>query len=280
LRHFWEGGAAPPGDLPAALEAALAVFRDLGASTEDVRIRPPQDYADVKIVMAEAELFAAHAAELRRRPQEFGQDFRAKSLAACLFTAEDYVQASRVRRLMIAEMQPVYARFDLLFTLGHSAAPRLDRTSSLAFWSGGGGNPMSVFNCTGQPALALPCGFSRDGLPLSFQLAGRPFEDAIVLRAGTAYERAAGWHRRRPVLVPGAPPAPLAPLPWRPDLSEASPALRDRAAAAARAAGLDLPEEILAELVAAAPLALAMAARIGRGQPQSAEVSGVFDPLR
>lgn len=162
LRHFWEDGTAVTADLPPALDAALAVFRDLGATTEDVRLRTPQEYADVKIMMAEAELFAAHSAELRRRPQEFGQDFRAKSLAACLFTAENYVQASRVRRLMIAEMQPIYARFDLLFTLGLSAAPRLDRTNPLAFWGGSGNNPLSVFNCTGQPALSLPCGFSRE----------------------------------------------------------------------------------------------------------------------
>jgi aspartyl-tRNA(Asn)/glutamyl-tRNA(Gln) amidotransferase subunit A len=279
LRHVWEGADVAP-ELPAALEAALALFRDLGATTEDVRLRPPQDYGDVKIVMGEAELFAMHAAELRRRPQEFGQDFRAKSIAACLFTAEDYVQASRVRQRMIEEIRPLYARFDLFFTRGFAAAPRLDRGSALAFWGGGGANPFSVFNCTGQPALALPCGFTAAGLPMGFQLAGRPYEDDVVLRAGTAYERVAGWHRHLPRLVPGAAAAAVAPLAWQPGLEGADRAVLDRAAQAARLAGLHLPEAILAELVAVAPLALAMAGRIARALPQSAEVSGVFDPLR
>jgi aspartyl-tRNA(Asn)/glutamyl-tRNA(Gln) amidotransferase subunit A len=54
------------------------------------------------------------------------------------------------------------------------------------------------FNATGLPALAIPCGFSSSGLPVSLQLAGRPFEEATVLRAGHAYERATEWHRRRP----------------------------------------------------------------------------------
>ena len=69
---------------------------------EDVRMRPLQAYSDVKIVMAESELFSLHLPELIARPQDFGQDFRARSLAACLFTAEDYVRASRERRTIMA----------------------------------------------------------------------------------------------------------------------------------------------------------------------------------
>ena len=48
------------------------------------------------------------------------------------------------------------------------------------------------------PALALPCGFGSDGLPVSLQLTGRPFDEATVLRAGYAYEQATPWHTRRP----------------------------------------------------------------------------------
>ncbi len=57
---------------------------------------------------------------------------------------------------------------------------------------------MAPFNITGLPALAVPCGFSPAGLPISLQLAGRPFDEATVLRAGHAYEQATEWHRRRP----------------------------------------------------------------------------------
>ena len=57
---------------------------------------------------------------------------------------------------------------------------------------------MSPFNISGLPALALPCGFSSAGLPISLQIAGRPFAEATVLRAGHAYEQATDWHRRRP----------------------------------------------------------------------------------
>lgn len=57
---------------------------------------------------------------------------------------------------------------------------------------------MAPFNLTGLPTLALPCGFSASGLPLSLQLSGRPFEEGTVLRVGHAYERETAWHTRRP----------------------------------------------------------------------------------
>ena len=79
-----------------------SLFRELGAIVEDVTLRPLQSYSDVKIVTAESELFSLHLPELIARPEEFGQDFRARSLAACLFTAEDYVRASRERRAILA----------------------------------------------------------------------------------------------------------------------------------------------------------------------------------
>jgi Asp-tRNA(Asn)/Glu-tRNA(Gln) amidotransferase A subunit family amidase len=52
----------------------------------------------------------------------------------------------------------------------------------------------------GVPALAVPCGFSASGLPLSLQIIGRRFADATVLRVGHAYEQATDWHRRRPAI--------------------------------------------------------------------------------
>ena len=202
VRHFWEKDQKVHAELPAALEAAIAVFRELGAIVEDVTLRPLQSYSDVKIVTAESELFSLHLPELIARPEAFGQDFRARSLAACLFTAEDYVRSSRERRAILAEMRPLYRQYDLFLTANSSAAPRLDRHDTLSFWKGA--NLTSPFNCTGGPALAVLCGFTADGLPLSMQIAGRPFDDARVLRAGHAFEQASGHFKRRPTLTPGA----------------------------------------------------------------------------
>jgi aspartyl-tRNA(Asn)/glutamyl-tRNA(Gln) amidotransferase subunit A len=278
IRHFWEKDLPTAPELAAALENGIAVFRGLGAVVEDVALRPLRSYSDVKIVAAESELFSLHLPELIARPHQFGQDFRTRSLAACLFTAEDYVRASRERRAMLGEMQPLYRQFDLFVTANASAAPRLDRHDVLSFWTRP--NLTSPFNCTGGPALAVLCGFGREGLPLSLQIAGRPFDDARVLRAGCAFERATGLYRRRPTLTSGAKPAEIEPKPWSPDTSKVESAVRAHAVSAAAHCGLRLSDQIIEELVAVAPWALAMAARLGRKHAREVETASIFDPGR
>jgi len=278
VRHFWEKDLRVNAELSSALEKALDVLRKLGARTEEVSMRPLQTYSDVKIVMAETELFSLHLPELIARTGAFGQDFRVRSLAACLFTAEDYVRASRERRAMIEEMRPLYRRFDLLVTANGSPAPRLDAHDPLAFWQRP--NLTAPFNCTGGPALALPCGFSKDGLPLSLQIAGRPHEDALVLRAGHAYEMATQFFKREPDLAANAAPAALDPKPWRPDANRVEPAARALAENAAMRACLRLAPEHMEELVAAAPWAIAMSKRLRRDHLCSTEISSIFDPTR
>jgi aspartyl-tRNA(Asn)/glutamyl-tRNA(Gln) amidotransferase subunit A len=159
-----------------------------------------------------------------------------------------------------------------------AAAPRLDRHDCLSFWTRP--NLTSPFNCTGGPALALLCGFTQDGLPLSLQIAGRPFEDARVLRAGDAFERAIGLYKRRPRLVPGERPGAIDPKPWVPDTTKVEPAVRALAENSAMRAGLRLSGHIMEELVAVAPWALAMARRLERDNPREAETASIFDPGR
>ena len=56
------------------------------------------------------------------------------------------------------------------------------------------------FNLTGQPALSIPCGFTNKMLPVGLQLAGRPFDEGLLLRIGAAFESATTWHEKRPAL--------------------------------------------------------------------------------
>ncbi|WP_211852877.1 amidase family protein [Plastoroseomonas hellenica] len=65
-------------------------------------------------------------------------------------------------------------------------------------------NLTTAFNVSGNPALALCMGFGADGMPLSLQIVGGLFDEATVLRAGDAYERATPWRERRPALPEAA----------------------------------------------------------------------------
>ena len=259
----------------AALEEAFAVFRSLGASLGEVRLRPAQDYYDVKVTIAESELLAVHENALRTRPGDFGEDFLGRVLPAVLIGARDYVQAQRERRRILAEMAPVYDQFDVLVTAtAGGPAPRLDAWRTIEFWR----RPSltTPFNVTGGPAVAQCIGFSRSGLPLSMQVVGRPFDDATVLRAAHAYELATPWRARRPTLDPKAEfPTALPPIP-DPAPADIDAATRERAAAACRAAGLALSERQFAMVCAAAPYVEAMTGRLYRERSWAEEPANIF----
>jgi aspartyl-tRNA(Asn)/glutamyl-tRNA(Gln) amidotransferase subunit A len=277
LRHHFEEDTRANAELRAALAAALDVMRGLGAEIEDVRVRPLHEYYGVRIMLSESELFARHQHRLRTNAGDYGHHFLGRTLAACLFSGADYLAAQRLRRKIIAEMRPLYARYDALITTGSGPAPHLDAHRSIGAaqkWS----TPSmgTMFSVTGAPALALPCGFSAKGLPLGMQIAGRPFEDAKVLRIGYAYEQAMRWFERHPTLERGAAPIaidvhadPVPPI-------DAEPAVRAHVEASIRHAGLQLDDVQRALLYESAPHAIAMAKRLPRDLDWAAETAAVF----
>ena len=274
LRHFWEQDLPAHEDLRAAMEEAIAVFRKLGAKVEDCRQRPMMDSLDVKVVIAEAELFSIHYPELAARPGDFGRDFLGRVLPACLFQAADYVAASREHRRIMAETRPLYAKYDVLLTAGFGPAPRLDAHRTRNFWQRS--NVFTPSNVAAGPALELCNGFSKSGLPLGMQLIGRPFDEATVLRTGYAYEQATPWRGRRPQLVAGAPQPAITPRGNEPDASECDAATRAYALDCAARAGLRLNERQQAMLLESAPYALAMAKRLPRERSRFEEPALVF----
>jgi aspartyl-tRNA(Asn)/glutamyl-tRNA(Gln) amidotransferase subunit A len=191
-----------------------------------------------------------------------------------LFTANDYVQATREHRRMMVEMEPLYDRFDAFVTAGLGEAPRLTDYRSVSFWQ----KPslLTAWNVTGQPVLALPNGFGRNGLPLGMQILGRPFGETTILRIGHAYEQATEWHRRRPALVPGAEAPAVTPPPVLSVTEPADAVTRDLCATAARRAGLRLDDQTLAQLLEGAPYALAMVERLRRDHGIQHEPANIF----
>ena len=274
LRHHWEEDLPASEDVRRAMDAAVDVLRRLGAQLEEVRVRPLGQYFDVKIIIAESEIFSVHQKNLVARPKDFGADFRSRAFPSVLFTASDYVQATREHRRMMVEMEPLYERFDAFVTAGMGEAPRLADYRSVSFWQ----KPslLTAWNVTGQPVLALPNGFGRNGLPLGMQIVGRPFEESTILKVGHAYERATEWHRRRPRLVPGAAAPDVAPPPVLSVTGDVDASTRDLCVTAARRAGLPLDDLMLAQLLEGAPYALAMVQRLRRDHDVHHEPANVF----
>jgi len=193
-RAFFHDGVHA--EVGSAFAAALDTLRRLGAEVRDVDIPHIRDTPSFMVIML-TEAFSYHEADLRSRPELYGDVLREKLMIGGLFTSAEYVQAQRVRARLRAETAAVLRDVDLLASPTAIVPPPTFATTwdpDLPFAR----SNMPPFNMTGLPALALPCGFSSTGLPLSLQLAGRPFDEATVLRAGHAYEQATEWHRRRP----------------------------------------------------------------------------------
>ena len=274
LRHYWEEDLPAHEDLKHAMDKAVEVFKKLGARVEDCRTRPMMDSLDVKVIIAESEIFSIHYKDLVERPGDFGRDFLGRILPACLFQASDYVQASREHRRIIAEARPLFEKYDVLLTAGFGPAPRLDAHRTLNFWQRS--NVFTPSNVTAGPALELCNGFSKTGLPLGMQVIGQPFGEPAVLRAGYAYEQATTWRTKRPELAPGATPPAVNPKGNEPDASNVDNTTRDAALIMARRAGLRLGDQQAAILLEAAPYALAMAQRIRRDRDRMDEPALVF----
>jgi aspartyl-tRNA(Asn)/glutamyl-tRNA(Gln) amidotransferase subunit A len=275
LRHHWEDDVPASEDVGQAMDAALDVLRRLGAELEDCRIRPFASYFDVKIIIAESEIFSVHQKNLVSRIEQFGADFRSRVLPSVLFTANDYVQATREHRRMMVEMEPLYAKFDAFVMAGMGEAPRLSDYRSVSFWQKP--SVTTVFNVTGQPVLSVPNGFGRSGLPLGMQIVGRPFEETTILRIGHAYERATDWHTRRPPLVAGATAPEVTPPPLLSGVADqVDGATRDLCVKSARQAGLKLDDQTLMQLFEGAPYALGMVQRLRRDHDVQHEPANVF----
>ena len=275
IRHFWERDLKINDQLACAMEDALDVLRNLGAKVEDAQMRPLQDYVDVKMVVAETEIFSVHQKELIARGQDYGLNFLAQTLTGCLFQSAEYVAAQRERRRMLSEMRPLYEKYDVLVTTSGTPATRFDRYSIRNPWVIP--NVYTAFSVTMGPAIVVCNGYSREGVPLAMQIAGAPFAEEQVLRTAYAYEQATPWRQRRPSLVAGTTRAEITPPPH---LSGVAVDSKTRAQVEwlAQRAGLKLDHTQLALLCELAPYAFAMGERIPRNHEWIEGPADVFRP--
>lgn len=275
VRHFWEEEVPAHPDLARAMEEAIQVFKGLGARVEDCRVGLISESVDVKTIIGESEIFSVHFNNLVERPADFGRDFLGRILPACLFQASDYVEACRERSRILTSMAPLYDKYDVLLTAGLGPAPRLDAYRTASAWKNL--NPFTPFSVTAGPALVLSCGFSKSGLPLGMQIVGRPFGEREVLKAGFAYEQAAGWQLTQPKIDRGAQVTTTDMENERsiPN-STLDPESRSFVISAANKAGLRLNDHQMAILLESAPHALSMAKRIRRPREMTEQHSLIF----
>jgi aspartyl-tRNA(Asn)/glutamyl-tRNA(Gln) amidotransferase subunit A len=190
-------------EVRAAVEAALDVLRNQGATIQEVAWPSAAALLPAGGGIVLPEIKDIHAEPLRERPGDLGADLiagwsqdasdavaMAAALRVCYTGTEEVRRVLEAVDVLVTPTTPVPAVpiGEEVVTYGGTTEPVFDALLRCT----------APFNATRLPALSVPCGFTAAGLPIGLQIAGRPFDEATVLRVGHAYEQATQWHTRRP----------------------------------------------------------------------------------
>jgi aspartyl-tRNA(Asn)/glutamyl-tRNA(Gln) amidotransferase subunit A len=199
--HFFGANEA---DVEARVEQAIADLAALGASIVEFEV-PNLQYGLGAIYAIElASSSAYHDLGLQRGASAaMNDDVRTLVEIGRLVTAADYLKAEQLRARLIDDFKAVFARVDVIVTPA-SPVTAWQRGQASVITGGLEESPLAAswrltypFNLTGLPALSLPCGFDARGLPVGLQIAGKPFDEATILRVAQAYENVHRWHEQR-----------------------------------------------------------------------------------
>lgn len=203
--HFFERNDT---DVEAAVEQAISDLAAAGATIHEFEI-PRLQYGLAAIFAIElASSTAYHDMSLKAgRVKHYTPDVRTLVEMGRYVTAPDYLKAEQVRTLLMQDFAQAFASVDVIvgptmpitaWKCGEWTVKVEDRDESVlsASW-----RFTFPYNLTGLPAISVPCGFDRQGLPIGLQIAGRPFDEATVLRVAHAYEQSHEWKDRTPPIA-------------------------------------------------------------------------------
>ncbi|MGB7556333.1 MAG: amidase [Candidatus Korobacteraceae bacterium] len=187
-------------EVAVCVEEALVVLKTLVAQVADVELE-----AGAHRTIFSAEIYEYHEAMVTRHPELYQPQTLPRILKCAGISATDYIRDWRSLSAERHNAEKLFQRFDLIVTpTVPVAAPRISDLEALGI---NDLRPLetkcllrntSPFSVLFWPSVSVPCGFTREGLPVGFQISGKPGADATVLRLAHAYEQATEWHKRVP----------------------------------------------------------------------------------
>lgn len=197
-------------DIAASVEEAIRVISKQAQSVKDVTL-PSMN--NITLALG-AELYAYHEQYYTQSPGRYQLRARHILRDRANLKAADYVRARWEMERLRRTIDDAFSDFDLIVVPTRHQPPRTVDLALKLDESETPRNPEAdnngYFNACGIPAVSIPCGFNRDGLPIGLQIAGPHFSESKVLALAQAYERATDWHKRKPKLTPDMPVPPLA----------------------------------------------------------------------
>ena len=184
-----------------AVDRAIQTLEDAGMAIEEVAL-PHADYIQASWWGVFApEAAAIHGPLMGASADDYAEPVLSMVGPGHFLPATVHMKADQARTIITAEMNDVLRRVDVLLT----------PTSPIVAWKPEEGGALwnrvtdvistiarctAPFNLTGHPAISVPCGLSPEGLPIGFQIAGRAFDEEMVLNVAHAYESLASFPGR------------------------------------------------------------------------------------
>lgn len=177
-----------------AVQQAAKVLESLGCKVTEVNMDWMREAAMANKIMTQSDGAAVHRDRLREHPEMFGEDIRRRLQDGANTSITDYILARRTQAEVRKRFEQFFESYDFLVVPttpiaaptieGHDAVEQAGRLTRFT----------APFNLSGLPALSLPCGFTKEGLPIGLQIVSRAWGDAKVLNVGHAFEQATEWH--------------------------------------------------------------------------------------
>jgi len=211
LRGYFD--EAVEDEVRSALDEAVKTFQSLKMKVTEISIPHLDLVPAVQMASSRSESTTDHEVYLRTRPRDYSSGLLYSNIAGLLIPAQVFIQAQRVRRLICQEFEQALEKVDVIMaptvpvpapTIEECTKGYLERDGRRIPLLDKRGNFLMLstipFNVTGLPSMSVPCGFSALGLPIGMQIVGGLFREETVIQVAHAYERNAGWYKRRPLL--------------------------------------------------------------------------------
>jgi aspartyl-tRNA(Asn)/glutamyl-tRNA(Gln) amidotransferase subunit A len=184
-----------------AVRKAAKVFETQGVIIVEVNVDFLKEAAVANAIMTQADGAAFHRERMIEHLDWFGADVRQRLEIGAAFTSSEYALARRTQTKVKRRCEILFDEYDaLILPTTPISAPVLEgenaieRARQLTRFT-------APFNLTGLPALSVPCGFTKENLPIGLQIVSRSWNEAGVLRAGYAFQEATEWHKMKPAIA-------------------------------------------------------------------------------
>jgi aspartyl-tRNA(Asn)/glutamyl-tRNA(Gln) amidotransferase subunit A len=187
-------------EILAAVHQAALIFENSGANVEEVEVSFLHAAALANSLMTPADGAAYHHQRLADHPDWFGADVRRRLETGRSLTSTEYIMARRTQSEIRHRLAGFFEEYDLLLLPSTPIAAPLIEGNDAVEQARRLTRFTAPFNLAGLPALSIPCGYTKSGLPIGLQIVSRAWNEAGVLEAARAYERETDWNAPRPAI--------------------------------------------------------------------------------